>query len=308
MRISDDDIRNYKIKTSSSMILDKVNKPAPKPKSKLIFRLGVSLSSLMALAAVILCIILFPNNNQPNNKKNTLNVNEETLNFQVSSLLTIISNETVLSYNSLTNYNKNRLNSSKNDDDTFNDIVKEYQLFEDVIYNKYYKLNEKITFNYNDYQGYYDNYQLMLGYNDYKIYINYINKEDDESEFKGEIEINGAYYKIEGKEEKETDELELTTKIYLSDDEYYLVEEEYENDEYSYRFLIKLKNKEKQEYKLEIEEDNITFMVKSNDKEYEYDIKVLDEKNWTFECNHGDGKLDFSLEIDKDGKKNYNKK
>ncbi len=317
MRISDDDIRKYNIKTTSNMILDKFYKVNTKTKSRFNFKLALSISSLMILATTfILVVLLFPKNtiNPNKNEKETLNVNEEIFNFQVSSLVTIISNEASLLNEPISNYPiRNRLcfyrENLENDEDIFfNDAIKEYQLFEDVIYNKYYEINSNILYNYNDYQGYYNDYKLMLDYNDYKIYINYINKEDEESEFEGEIEINGKYYKLEGKEEKEIDELELSTKIYLSDEEYYLVEEEYENDEYSYKYSIKLNNKEKCEYKLKIENENISFKVESNDKRYEYDIEVLDDKNWSFKFNGDDKKFEFNLEIDNEGKKNYNKK
>ncbi|MGM9971079.1 MAG: hypothetical protein ACI35W_01560 [Anaeroplasmataceae bacterium] len=341
MRISDEDIRNYQIKTTSNMILNEVNKVNTKPKFQFRFKLGISLSSLfVAACSIILIIALLPSNDTPKNIEGgdtdtTINVDEEVLNFQVSSLVSIISNDinTALLNTSLSitddfeyefenpfdnngfedpfdNRFEDPFNNDNNkevDEDFFNDVIKEYQLFEDVIYNKYYKIEEEITYNYNEYKGMYDDYKLMLGYNNYKIYVNYINKDDEESEFEGEIDINGTIYRIEGKEEKDIDELELSTKIYLSDDEYYLVKEEYEDDEYSYKFSIKSKNKEKYEYKLKIEDDEISFKIDSNEKKFEYEIKVEDDKKWVIGFNGSDNKFDFSLEIDEAGKKNYRK-
>lgn len=329
MRISDENIRNYEIKTTSNMILDKYNKVNNKSK----FRLGISISSFIIVAlSIILIIVLIPKKNSPKNipddipsddiVSDVINVDEEVLNFQVSSLVSLISNTNATKVNSLmysisnSDFNTNLLfspfvednnGSFENNDDYFNRAIEEYQLFEDVIYNKYYKIEEEFTYNYNDYKGEYNDYKLMLGFNKYEIYINYTNIEDDESEFEGEINIDGVIYRIEGKEERESDELELSTKIYISEDEYYQVKEEYEDDEYSYKFSIKSKNKDKSEYKLKIEDEKISFKIDSNDKRLEYDIRIKDENNWEIGFNDSDNKFNFFLEVDDKGNKNYKK-
>lgn len=309
MRISDNDIREYKIKTTSNMILDEFNKNTAKPKFRLKF--GISLSSLLVIAtSIVLLLALFlpnsstKNSGNHNNLKTSINVNEETLNFQVNSLVSIISNEEKVNNNTRLSFG-NPLEFV--DDFLFDDAIKEYQKFEDVIYNKYYKIEENFTYTYDNYHGSLDDYNLMIGFNEYKVYINYTNFEDDEAIFSGEILIDGTIYKIEGKEEREEDELELSTKIYISDNVYYKVEEEYENDEYSYKFQVKSKDRDKYEYKLKIEEEEISFKLESGNKKFEYEIEASDRNNWKIVFKNNDNRFDFSLEIDGFGKKNYKK-
>ena len=280
--ITDDEIRDYKVKTTSSGIINKFKNEKPKKRFQL--PLICICSTAFAVLTIFLMVKLFV--------KTKININNDVFCFQVNSLVSIITkNETSL------------LNNSS--DIVYLDAVKQYNVFEDLIYDKYYNLENSLTYDYDSYKGVYDTYKLKVSFDSYEMFINYKNISGEESEFNGEININNTIYKIEGKQEIEDDEVELSTKIYISDDEYYIVEEEYEEDEYSYKFIIKNKNKSIYTCKLSIEENEIELKVSTNNIEHLY-IIVVENNKWNFEYRFNDISINFYMIIE-NNKKIYKK-
>lgn len=280
--ITDDEIRDYKVKTTSSGIINKFKNEKPKKRFQL--PLICICSTAFAVLTIFLMVKLFV--------KTKININNDVFCFQVNSLVSIITkNETSL------------LNNSS--DIVYLDAVKQYNVFEDLIYDKYYNLENSLTYDYDSYKGVYDTYKLKVSFDSYEMFINYKNISGEESEFNGEININNTIYKIEGKQEIEDDEVELSTKIYISDDEYYIVEEEYEEDEYSYKFIIKNKNKSIYTCKLSIEENEIELKVSTNNIEHLY-IIVVENNKWNFEYKFNDICINFYMIIE-NNKKIYKK-
>ena len=280
--ITDDEIRDYKVKTTSSGIINKFKNEKPKKRFQL--PLICICSTAFAVLTIFLMVKLFV--------KTKININNDVFCFQVNSLVSIITkNETSL------------LNNSS--DIVYLYAVKQYNVFEDLIYDKYYNLENSLTYDYDSYKGVYDTYKLKVSFDSYEMFINYKNISGEESEFNGEININNTIYKIEGKQEIEDDEVELSTKIYISDDEYYIVEEEYEEDEYSYKFIIKNKNKSIYTCKLSIEENEIELKVSTNNIEHLY-IIVVENNKWNFEYRFNDISINFYMIIE-NNKKIYKK-
>ena len=280
--ITDDEIRDYKVKTTSSGIINKFKNEKPKKRFQL--PLICICSTAFAVLTIFLMVKLFV--------KTKININNDVFCFQVNSLVSIITkNETSL------------LNNSS--DIVYLYAVKQYNVFEDLIYDKYYNLENSLTYDYDSYKGVYDTYKLKVSFDSYEMFINYKNISGEESEFNGEININNTIYKIEGKQEIEDDEVELSTKIYISDDEYYIVEEESEEDEYSYKFIIKNKNKSIYTCKLSIEENEIELKVSTNNIEHLY-IIVVENNKWNFEYRFNDISINFYMIIE-NNKKIYKK-
>lgn len=280
--ITDDEIRDYKVKTTSSGIINKFKNEKPRKKFQL--PLICICSTAFAVLAIFLMIKSFT--------KSKININNDVFSFQVNSLVSIITNNDTSLLADLS-------------DTVYLDAVKQYKVFEDLIYDKFYNLEDELKYDYNNYKGNYGTYKLKVSFNSYEMLINYNNISDEESKFTGEININNRIYSIEGKQEIEEDEIELTTKIFISDDEYYIVEEEYEGDEYSYKFKIKNKNKSIYTYKLSIEENEIELKISTNNIEYEYNI-VIENDRWNFEYSFNGIKLNFYMIIE-NNKKIYQK-
>ena len=126
--ITDDEIRDYKVKTTSSGIINKFKNEKPKKRFQL--PLICICSTAFAVLTIFLMVKLFV--------KTKININNDVFCFQVNSLVSIITkNETSL------------LNNSS--DIVYLDAVKQYNVFEDLIYDKYYNLENSLTYDYDSY-------------------------------------------------------------------------------------------------------------------------------------------------------------
>ena len=283
--ITDKEIKEYNIKVNSNSILSVYNRKKHKRKT-----LGFILTPALAiLGCIILFFTIMLNTDKPIEQ---IQVDNVKLNFEVESLVSIISHEKA-------NLN---LSSTITDEDYLN-AIDDFKPFEDIIYQKYNKIIPQSEFEYGDFNGIFNNYKLKIFSSSYEMLVNYNNINDEESEFQGEIKIGSDIYQINGSSEKEIDEVELEIKIYISADEYYCISEEYENDEYSYHF--KIKNKNDYSYKLEIEEDEIKLKINKNKDSFEYEIVVLNDTKWEISYKNSKIKLEFMMIILENGKKSY---
>lgn len=285
--ITDDEIKEYSIKTNPSTIIHKYNNHNKRRK------ISIPLFSTLfvACAGLVLFLVL---SLRKVDSINQINVDNATLNFQVESLVSIICHD-----------NSNIKLANNVTDEDYQKAIDDYKVFEDIIYDKYNKVTPNLDYQYGEFKGSFGTYELNVVGDSYEMMINYKNKKEDESEFFGEIIILDNVYSVSGSEEREEDELELKIKIYISEDEYYSVSEEYEEDEYSYKFKIKSKNKDAYSYKLKIEEEEIKLEVEQDGIKTEYKIEVLSNSKWEIKYNTEDLELKFYMIIDEFGKKRY---
>lgn len=107
---------------------------------------------------------------------------------------------------------------------------------------------------------------------EYTIYFNktktIIEDEEELFDFEGIIIINNMTYQIEGKIEKEDDEIEATLKVTINSNEYFIIKQEKESDEEEFIYTAFVDNVKTKEYALsyEIEDDEIEVVIEM--KEY----------------------------------------
>lgn len=119
----------------------------------------------------------------------------------------------------------------------------------------------------------------------YTLYFNKTLKEHDDDEevydLDGVMIINNNEYRIIGTTEIEDDEVETEIKVILSNNSYFLIEQEKEEDEYEYVYMEYLDNKLISKYELsyEIDHNEIEVVIEIESIDIKGKIKAKQKNN-----------------------------
>lgn len=285
--ITDDKIKEYEIKTTSSQIMNsyKLNNV----KKKQIFKLNWILpTAFVAICSIVIIIVLTnkPNNNLPN----SLNVELSEFNFELSAITSMVG-ELDDSYTL----------SSKVSNEEYKNIVDVYDVLDTAVYERLNNVENMYSFEYGQFFNDDSTYNLKLFTEDQILYLNYTNKDSDEVEFTGEATINNQNYLIYGSQEKDisSNELELNMTISIDKYNYISIEEETSDKEYSYEIQIVKNSNEIYTYEFEIEENEISVEITNSSDFYSFEIEVFDTY-WllNYHTNSYSGDIRLVREID----------
>lgn len=267
-----ENIMKYEIKTTSNDILNKMKK------KKFSFKLPIIISTSFALACSVLLVVLIPTfvNNKPLFIENTSNkLNDRSL---LSSLSLQMNIGEIFNNNSSSNIRKAKKDIT-NDDfiycvDKIENII---PIYEDFLTNKdgikYIFKEEKFSYQNNVYK-----YQLIT--DNSVLYLN-----NDLTNNKNKIKENilllldNQYYfgEIEFKYEQEEIETEI---IYYNNEYKYVIQKDYEQEEYGIEYGAYLNDERIYKYSIELEyeEDELEFSYskKTNDDKLEIEILSYD--------------------------------
>ena len=267
-----ENIMKYEIKTTSNDILNKMKK------KKFSFKLPIIISTSFALACSVLLVVLIPSifNNKPLFIENTSNkLNDRSL---LSSLSLQMNIGEIFNNNSSSNIRKAKKDIT-NDDfiycvDKIENII---PIYEDFLTNKdgikYIFKEEKFSYQNNVYK-----YQLIT--DNSVLYLN-----NDLTNNKNKIKENilllldNQYYfgEIEFKYEQEEIETEI---IYYNNEYKYVIQKDYEQEEYGIEYGAYLNDERIYKYSIELEyeEDELEFSYskKTNDDKLEIEILSYD--------------------------------
>ena len=267
-----ENIMKYEIKTTSNDILNKMKK------KKFSFKLPIIISTSFALACSVLLVVLIPSivNSKPLFIENTSNkLNDRSL---LSSLSLQMNIGEIFNNNSSSNIRKAK-NDITNDDfiycvDKIENII---PIYEDFLTNKdgikYIFKEEKFSYQNNAYK-----YQLIT--DNSVLYLN-----NDLTNNKNKIKENilllldNQYYfgEIEFKYEQEEIETEI---IYYNNEYKYVIQKDYEQEEYGIEYGAYLNDERIYKYSIELEyeEDELEFSYskKTNDDKLEIEILSYD--------------------------------
>ena len=267
-----ENITKYEIKTTSNDILNKMNK------KKFNFKLPVIISSSFALVCSILLIVLIPSliNNKPLFIENTSNrLNDKSL----LSSLSLQMNIGEIFNNSSSNVRKLKNNISDEDFtycvDKIDNII---PIYEDFLTNKdgikYIFKEEKFSYQNNVYK-----YQLIT--DNSVLYLN-----NDLTNNKNKIKENillfldKQYYfgEIEFKYEQEEIETEI---IYYNNEYKYVIQKDYEQEEYGIEYCAYLNNERLYKYSIELEyeDDELEFSYSKKTNDNKLEIEILSYNN-----------------------------
>lgn len=166
-------------------------------------------------------------------------------------------------------------------------VHKEYMAIRQMLYSDKTSYEIKASTN----ENYTDEMIIKLKYNNFdlecKVYYNKVLKEIDDDEelydLNGIIIINGENYEVIGETEKEEDETETKLKIIMSDNHYFVIEEEYEEDEKEFVYAHYQNNRLIQKNTLSIETENGETEIVIEQKGVENGKLKLKNKNNTIE-------------------------
>ena len=288
MRITDNEIKEYKIKLEANELINNYNKLQACKKS---FNFRYMLLPAMACVLLLLLLPLFIKNDNTNENNMNSEIKIDSLNYELSALASFVDNENINTMSSITL-------------DQYNMIVNKYDEFDTVIYNKYNKINDTAIYEEGQYQGLYDTYSNKIINDNIVTLINY-DKSNNNISFTGEMVINQKdTYKLIGSQQYNIlkNKTELNAKIFKNDYEYYCVEEHYQINDYSYEFEIKRFNEEVYEFEFEIEDNEIELELEANDYSYEFEILVFDTY-WSFEYQYNSFEGEFKLYRENNSKK-----
>lgn len=143
------------------------------------------------------------------------------------------------------------------------------------------------------YKGKYDTYKYLItldGQETIRFYLNYA-KENQDVEFKGEVNYDSSTYLVEGKNKTEGSETEYEYKVYLDSANYMTVEEEKETGEYSYEYSVVKNGTELYTLTYSKEEEvELTFLTSDNEYIFQIDYSSSD---WAiaYEDNNYEGEM-----------------
>lgn len=131
-------------------------------------------------------------------------------------------------------------------------------------------------------------FNTLTSSNDYVIYLNVTDIEEDddeiEEELRGLVVIGELEYEVIGEREVEDDEVELELIIKLDSNNYILIKEEKEDDELELEYTIIKDGVKVLEFALEVEDDGEIKIVEKNNQSVQ--IYKLKEKNNMITINH----------------------
>lgn len=119
----------------------------------------------------------------------------------------------------------------------------------------------------------------------YTLYFNKTLKEHDDEEevydLEGIMIINNIQYQIIGKTEIESDEIETEIKVIMTNDKYFVIQQEKEEDEYEYVYMEFVNNKLVSKYQLsyEIDGTEIEVVIEIENKDTNGTIKAKQKKD-----------------------------
>lgn len=289
-----DNLENYEIKTSSKEILNRFyqvrdSKVEDKKKNSF-FYFKIASSLLVATSLVFAFVKLI---DVPSNKNSTApNVSTMSLPdgvtlieddksnhvaFQVLSgvgLLDFIDNEAT------TDLIRTRRLLAANENQ-FKEIVDVYDKASDLISNvdssdidkKVYHGDFEVNGITYPYKMEINNGELITIYYDGKLEND--DKKETETEFHGEIQyLNNTFY-IKGEKEESNTESEFEVTIFIDEHNYIEIEQEIEDNEFEYQYLIHEKGKKKYEINYSIEKNIVSLEIRDNKEKYDF---VIDEK------------------------------
>lgn len=229
-------------------------KSKPKTNKKIFNKLIYVYLSLIILC-IIICIPLFSQKNkaQPNIKYSPIlfNTVSDTYAFELGVAANIMVNKEETMQNLANNVDL---------DVAANQLHKEYTAIRQLIYQdkSSYEIKQSTNINYEEEMN------VRISYNSFDleciIYYNKTLKEIDDDEeiynIDGIVVINNKEYEVIGETEKEKDETKTKLKIILTKNNYFIIEEEYEDGEQEFIYKNYKNNQLIQKSKLEIEVEN----------------------------------------------------
>lgn len=236
------------------------------------------------IVVVIGIISIFPLKDKSNEKPN---------NNYIPNMPTTVSDtyafELVAATNIIINNNDTFKNLATREvlENIANIVHKEYMAIRQMLYSD--KTSYEIIASTDD--SYTDEMIIKLTYDNFdlecKVYYNKVLKEIDDDEevydINGIIIINGETYQVVGETEKETDETETKLKIIMNDNNYFIIEEEYEEDEKEFVYAYYVNNKLIQRNTLSIEKENGEIEIVIEQKGLENGELKIKNKNNTIE-------------------------
>jgi len=112
-----------------------------------------------------------------------------------------------------------------------------------------------------------DNKQLSIKYQNVEYRFSYTEQKVNEYRYiiEGEVYFGDTSYVVSGQRNCEKDETNIIMKLYLSDNEYYLVEQEIELHENEYTYSHFFNNQELESISLEIEDGSTELSITKNE-------------------------------------------
>lgn len=313
-------LSDYEIKTQSQDIINAYNSRTfiVKEKSKKFLKPLIAFSFCTVILCAIIPLINITNHSSLNNLTTIKRSKEEQTAFSLFSAISFIDNP---------NLNKKSKKNFTNDDfktvvtafdnsyDIVLNVLNDNRLYETKIENEEYSSN----INSNRYS-----YKLTLKYeeNTYSFYTNLsFNEEyedgileETETEFFGELEVEGSYYETYISLEEEVDgEKEVEMEIKLNEYKTIKIEQEIEKDEIEYQYKIVENDETIYEENLKfnrMKNNQCSMEIKDDKKEFSFDNICFKDKYLQAKYHYNDFKGSFTLEdeeskIYKDEKNNF---